>query len=50
MSRACRCCRRPLSITPASRFRTWITEWFYMAMGECECGSTWAVYLWEAPE
>lgn len=49
--RACRCCLRPLSITPRSNFRTWIEPGlFYMVLLECECGGTMGIFLWEAED
>lgn len=46
----CKCCGRPVAITPASRVRPMITTHLYALLFECFCQNTLCVVIWEAPE
>lgn len=45
--KSCPCCAAPFAITSASRVRVFTEPFIYQLYGECVCGSTWAVTLWE---
>lgn len=48
--KSCPCCARPFAIAESANARPWITDWFYMVLAECLCGSTMAVVIWELEE
>lgn len=48
--RLCACCRQPTAPTPANVIRPQISPWMYAVLFNCDCGSTLAVVIWEAPE